>query len=849
MVALVVRHRIVVTGVVQGVGFRPHVARLAARHGLTGWCRNSSTAVTVEVQGAEAAVEAFRAELVEQAPPLAKILTVRHDVRPVLLAPDNPDGTDDTADATGPAAFAILASDDAPGGRTLVPPDVATCDDCLAELRDPNDRRFGHPFITCTNCGPRLTIITDVPYDRPATSMARFPMCAACAREYADPADRRYHAQPIACPGCGPRLVLSRPSDTDPAGEPLDAGRDAADAARLLGRVRAALLAGQIVAIKGIGGYHLAVDARREDAVARLRHRKHRPHQPFALMACDLATVGAIAELNPAAEALLTDPARPIVILHARPDAPGAAPRVAPGLAPRVAPGVAPGLAELGVMLPYAPVHHLLLDDELPLLVLTSGNVSGEPLVTRDDEALARLGGIADLILAHDREIVVPCEDSVWMLDGDEPLPVRRSRGYAPLPVVLRAGPETPPVDAPVVLAAGAEVKNTVALARDGWAFVSGHVGDLETLSARRHYEATAAALVAFHRRAPDVVAADAHPGYASRAWAVAAAEAYGVPLVAVQHHHAHLAALAAEHGLLGGEPVLGIVADGTGYGCDETIWGGELLLLTDGGATAKRLGHLRPWPLPGGDSGVRHPSRQAVGALAAAGIDAAGTVPHIAAGASAATLAALVTGSRGWVATSSAGRLFDVAAALLGVRQDVTYEAQAAIELEALARTATEPAPFPRPLITSDTGDTSDSDSAPHTSEADGHLMLDPRPALAVLADVSRRTAADGWVADPGSAAAGSYAAERYAAWALGFHEWMAAGLAELAARAASRYGIATVGLTGGCFQNRLLLSATRRQLATRGLTTLTHRVVPPNDGGLSLGQCAVAAARHHPT
>lgn len=634
---------------------------------------------------------------------------------------------------------------------------------------------------------------------------------------YADPLDRRYHAQPIACPDCGPRLVLTRASTADGRGEPLDAGRDAQATARILDRVRAALLGGQIVAIKGIGGYHLAVDARDEDAVVRLRDRKHRPHQPFALMARDLTTAAAIAQVTPAAGELLTDPARPIVILAARPKG-----------AVSLAPSVAPGLAEWGIMLPYAPTHHLLLDDDLPLVVLTSGNVSGEPLVTRDDEAARRLAGIADLILRHDREIVVPCEDSVWMMDGDEPLPVRRSRGYAPLPVRLGAvsddlgGADAP--DPPVVLAAGADVKNTVALARDEWAFMSGHVGDLETLAGRRHHEATAAALVAFHRRTPHVVAADAHPGYASRAWAAAAAEAYGVPLVTVQHHHAHLASLAAEHGLLGGPPVLGIVADGTGYGCDETIWGGELLLLTDGGAHIERLGHLRTWPLPGGDAGVRHPARQAVAALAAAGIDATGTLPHAALGASAATLAALVDGSRGWVATSSAGRLFDVAAALLGVRQEVTYEAQAAIELEALARHAAKAAPCAAPIVANLV-------PAAPTTDGAGTLTLDPRPLLAELAEVSRRASGT----DPGTSAT----------WALAFHDWLATGFAELAARAASRYGIATVGLTGGCYQNRLLLSATRRHLATRGLTVLTHRVVPPNDGGLSLGQCAVAARR----
>ena len=811
-----VRHRIVLTGVVQGVGFRPHVARLAARHALAGWCRNTSMAVVVEAEGPEAAVRAFTHALTNEAPRLARIVGCEVAVR-------RPEG------GTG---FVIVPSEPEATGRTLIPPDVATCPDCLRELTDPADRRYRHPFITCTNCGPRLTIITDVPYDRPATSMADFPMCPACAAEYGDPADRRFHAQPIACPDCGPSLRL-----LDPDGRLRDTGRDAPSTGRILAQVTSALAAGRIVAIKGIGGFHLAVDATNESAVRRLRARKRRPHQPFALMARDEATAAAIVELCAAGRALLGDPARPIVVLPTA-STPGSVPTgaVSAAVAPVIAPSVAPGLGELGVMLPYAPVHHLLLDGAIPVLVMTSANPSGEPLVSAESEAIRRLGNIADVILSHDRDIVVPCEDSVWMLDGDDPLPVRRSRGYAPLPVPLVAhAPPTgaaaelnPSAPAPTVLAAGAEIKNTVGLTRDGWAFISAHVGDLATLAGRRQHEATAAALVAFHRSPPQVVAADAHPGYASRSWAQAAAQAYGVPLVTVQHHHAHLAALAAEHGLIGAGPVLGIVADGTGYGCDETIWGGELLLLTDGGARFERLGMLRPWPLPGGDAGVRHPGRQAVAALAAAGLDPTATAPYARLGAAAPTIAALVGRPTGWVATSSAGRLFDVVAALLGVRQEVSYEAQAAIELEALARRADGAVPLPAPCVTAHQPD-------PDRPDAPGLLVADPRPLLAALA-------ADPVASAAASTDAGGAEAAR-ARWALAFHDWLAAAFVAMAEPAARRYGVRAVALTGGCFQNRLLLAATRRRLAESGLGALTHRVVPPNDGGLALGQCAVAA------
>ncbi|MEQ6902913.1 carbamoyltransferase HypF [Nocardioides sp. YIM 152588] len=772
-----VRRRVEVRGLVQGVGFRPYVARLAAQAGVDGWCRNDATCVVIEVEGPPARVADFEARLPSGAPPLSRIREV---------------GATDVA-PQGAAGFAIVASREAGGERTLVAPDTAVCAECLAEMSDPGDRRYRHPFITCTACGPRLTITLDLPYDRPATTMAGFAMCAACAAEYADPRDRRYHAQPIACHDCGPRLTALAPD-----GRTVAAGTEPALAAAV-----AALRTGRIVAVKGIGGYHLACDAADAAAVAALRRRKGRPDQPFAVMARDLGVarllVEGLAEPGGAA-ALVTGPERPIVLLPARADAP-------------VAGGVAPGLDELGVMLPYAPLHHLLLADlpdgspgAPPALVMTSGNASGEPLCHRDDEALERLGGLADLVLAHDRDIAVPVEDSVlaWPGDGAAPVPVRRSRGHAPLPVDLPGDPGT-------VLAAGAELKNTVALARDGRAFVSAHVGDLESYAGRATHARVADQLVRFHRSAPALVVADAHPGYASRAWARTYADEHAVPLLEVQHHHAHLASLAAEHGRLG-EPLVGLVLDGTGYGCDATIWGGELLRLTDGGAGAERLGHLGAVRLPGGDEGVRNPVRVAALALLAAGETWDGTpVAGALTAAEAPFLDRVHRSGLGAVDTSSAGRLFDAVASLLGVRHRITYDAQAAIELEALARrwrraARAEPDALPFPVV-------------------DG--VLDPRPLIAALAAAVRAGVDRGALA-----------------WA--FHDALARAGAEAASAAlAAGPGADTVGLTGGVFVNRVLLERTRHHLARHGLRALTHARVPANDGGLSLGQIAVGVRR----
>lgn len=761
-----VRRRLVVRGIVQGVGFRPHVLRLAEALDLAGTCRNDVTSVVIEVEGPPGPVAEFVRRLSADAPPLARVMSVEQDD----LTP------------SGQRGFAIVASTAAGGVRTMVPPDTATCDDCCRELADPDDRRYRHPFLTCTNCGPRLTVTEDLPYDRALTTMARFPMCEACAQEYADPRDRRNHAQPIACHDCGPQLRV-----VDRSGDELAAGTEASLRAAVT-----ALRAGQIVAIKGLGGYHLACDAASSTATAELRERKQRPDQPFAVMVADLATAARVVEVGEAA-GVLGSPERPIVLLPRRDDAP-------------VADCVAPGLDELGVLLPYTPLHHLLfaeLPDGSPgapsVLVMTSGNLSGEALCFEDEDAVERLGAIADVFVTHDRPIAVPCEDSVVAWHDGQIVPLRRSRGFAPLPI------EVPHAEG-VVVAAGAEIKNTVALARDGFAFLSAHVGDLGSLASRAAQAGAAAQLLRFHRATPALLVADRHPGYGSRAWAQGLAAEHGVPLLEVQHHHAHLASLAAEHGRLD-DPVLGLVFDGTGYGCDGGIWGGELLLLGDGGRTADRLGHLGTVRLPGGDEGVRHPVRTAALALLAAGEELAGTPV-------ADTLTELETrflrraheSGEGWAATSSAGRLFDVVSALLGIRGRVSYEAQAAIELEVAAARAKQTVALRLPVVVDD----------------DGNLRIDPDPLVRDLAAALR-------------------AAESRAGLAWGFHAALADAAATLAGRAADATGVRTVGLTGGVFNNRLLLRLLTARLEAAGLEVLTHRLVPAGDGGLALGQVAV--------
>ncbi|MCW2902403.1 MAG: (NiFe) hydrogenase maturation protein HypF [Streptosporangiaceae bacterium] len=759
------RRRVTVEGVVQGVGFRPFVHRLATELGVAGFVGNDSGSVFIEIEGARRTVETFLRRLRTDAPPLSQISEVR---------------AEPMARADGEGAFRIVSSRVAPGARTLVPPDVAVCADCLRELFDPGDRRYRHPFITCTNCGPRFSIIRSLPYDRPATTMAGFPMCAACAAEYHDPGDRRFHAQPLCCHGCGPRLTFTR-------AQAAVTGSDTA-----LSAAQRALADGLVVAVKGIGGYHLACRADSPAAVRRLRERKARGGKAFAVMARDLATAHRLAEVDEAEAAVLLGSARPVVLLRRRPGAPVAAE------------DVAPGNPLLGVMLPYSPLHHLLFAP-IPggtarppeVLVMTSANLSEEPICFDDQDARDRLPLLADAVLAHDRPIHVPCDDSVVrVVDGRE-LPIRRSRGYAPLPVRLPAAAEP-------ILAVGGELKNTFCVTEGHHAFCSAHVGDMGNLETLRAFERSAAQLATLCGSRPVRLAADAHPGYLTRRWAED--HAADRPLHLVQHHHAHVASLLAEHGRLG-EPIVGVAFDGTGYGLDAAVWGGEVLLLGRDSHRFTRAGHLRTVPLPGGDAGVRNPCRMALSHLAAADVPWDPDLPPVAA-CSPAELRALRSQLRsrlGCVDCTSMGRLFDAVSSLLGVRHRIGYEGQAAIELEVLAAGAGGTPPALRLTVGTDG-------------------VMDPRPMLRGLI-------------------AGLRAGTPVADLAAGFHEAVAVAVAETVTSAGRRAGVRLAGLTGGVFQNVLLLRACRDRLREAGFEVLIHRVVPPNDGGLALGQAAVAA------
>jgi hydrogenase maturation protein HypF len=756
------RVRARVRGTVQGVGFRPYVHRLASELGLAGFVLNDERGVLLEVEGDGGSVDAFLARLPAEAPPLA---TVEH-VAAGPLAP------------TGVQGFAILASERTGEALALVPVDTATCADCLAELRDPADRRFRHPFVTCTNCGPRFTIVRDVPYDRARTTMAGFAMCDRCRAEYTDPADRRFHAEPIACPDCGPVLRL-----VDAGGAPI-AGDPVAEAA-------AALRAGRIMAVKGLGGFHLACRADREGPVLALRERKRREEKPFALMAADLAAARRLVVLEPAEEELLTGPERPIVLARRRKDA-------------RVARAVAPRSADLGVMLPSTPLHHLLLDGVGTGLVMTSGNASDEPIAFRDADALERLAGICDLLLLHDRPIHMRADDSiVRAVPGRRPLVLRRARGRVPASIALPAAATRP------VLGCGAELKSTFCLAKGVHAWVGQHIGDLRTWEALEAFREGVAHVERLFAVRPEVVAHDLHPDYLSTGYAL---DRDGVEHVAVQHHHAHLAAVLAEHGVCG--PAVGAIFDGTGIGPDGTVWGGELL--AGDAAGYERAGHLAAVRLPGGDRAAREPWRMACAWLAAA----LGEAPEP----PLALAAAVDPGAWDAVArlacdggpptptaplTTSMGRLFDATAALCGLRARTSYEGQAAAELEAAAAASHDAGSYALPV-----------------RETGGGLVLDAgETILAVARDVARGAPPE-WVA-------------------ARFHRGVAAATAAACAALAEARGVATVVLAGGVWQNRVLLAETATALERRGLRVLVPERLPPNDGAISYGQVAVAVAQ----
>jgi hydrogenase maturation protein HypF len=760
------RHVISVRGVVQGVGFRPFVYRIALDEGLAGIIGNDTDGVTIEVEGPTTSLDSFLARLRSEAPPLSRIDSI--DVR--------------KSKPTGETGFRIVASEVLGRVSTGIPADAATCPDCLRELLSPLDRRFRYPFLNCTNCGPRFTITRRIPYDRPQTSMAHFKMCPACQAEYDDPADRRFHAQPNACWDCGPQLSLMNADGTAiPAIDPVDA-------------TITLLAEGQILAIKGIGGFHLSVDATSDAAVMRLRQRKHRYGKPLAVMVRDLEAARAICDLTEAEEKLLTTPARPIVLLRRREPGP-------------IASSVAPDIPWLGIFLPYAPLHHLLFaDGRLRALVMTSANLSEEPIAIDNDEARARLGAIADAFLMHNREILQRCDDSVTAIVDGAPQLIRRARGFVPLGIPL-------PIESPPLLAVGGHLKNVFALARGRFVYQSQHLGDLENLTGLNFFRESLDHLMRTFEIEPETVVYDLHPGYLSTEWAKEWAGERNLRVIAVQHHHAHIAGCMAEHALEG--PVIGLSLDGTGYGTDGRIWGGEVLIARPD--TFERFAHLEYVPMPGGDAAVKEPWRMAFAALCTAGFDRDNAVAL--SGASeqeARVIERMIERNLNAPLTSSLGRLFDAVAAVVLSRRTVDYDAQAAIELEGIAvdepiETRVIPA-YEMELID---GNWSTRDS----------LKISAGPLWRALVQDLRAG-----VANPRIAAR--------------FHAAVASAFVRAAVQARAATGIKQVALSGGCIHNRRLARLLHIGLESEEFEVFQHRTVSPGDGGLSYGQAAVAAA-----
>lgn len=805
-----------VTGIVQGVGMRPFVYREAMAHGICGWVLNAGDGVHIEAHASVEALDGFVAALSEHAPAATRV----EHVEVMDLAPGN-------WDAANEQGFRIVASQDQTAHTTLISPDIATCDDCLRELFDPADRRFHYPFINCTNCGPRFTIIRSLPYDRAATSMNRFPMCPTCAAEYADPLDRRFHAQPDACFDCGPHItwrevncgVVPTAVDATPA---VGSTREASDA--IIERCVELLAGGGIVAIKGLGGFHLACDATNEQAVRELRRRKRRSNKPLAVMVRDLADAERLCHIDGVERNLLAGSVRPIVLLRRR--ATGNDAYGSPD-APELAPSVAHDLPELGVMLPYTPLQHLLLaaaeTHGMHALVMTSGNLSEEPIETDDDLAWEHLvaAGIADALLGNDRAILSRYDDSVVRVVDDAVMPVRRARGYAPQPLPLPALASA----APCVLACGPQQKATIALTREDTngasaCFVSQHIGDVENGATFDAWNAARTRLEDLFDLVPAALACDLHPSYLSSQWAREQAQEQGLPLVEVQHHHAHIASVMAEAiaaGQLASDArVLGIAFDGTGAGTDGTIWGGEFLVA--GLADFERTAHLRTWALPGGAASVRDARRNAFALLGELGLlerpGAAGILGSLDEQTRSIT-ATMIERNINSPRTSSMGRLFDAAAAILGICGTATYEGEPAIELEAAAWRA-----FGRENASS-----TDSQVGASTP-ADGSPILDPKPLFeALLSGIEADAPTD--------------------RLALGFHIVIARASARIASEICAREGIDTVALSGGVFMNRLLLRLLTRELKDAGLAVLVPCTVPVNDGCIAYGQAAVARAR----
>lgn len=749
------RTRFHINGIVQGVGFRPYVFRLATEERLFGFVNNGSDGVTIEVEGKSENLNRFALRLQAEAPPLARIQEVSSRNMPVC----------------GDTRFNITQTTAHDSPQTLISPDVSVCEDCLRELRDPSNPRFEYPFINCTNCGPRFTIVRQIPYDRPKTSMADFPMCAYCEREYRDPLNRRFHAQPVACPQCGPHLWIER------------RGQVIANHSKALMVALDALNDGCVIAIRGLGGFHLAADARNPKAVAKLRNRKGREHKPFAIMVRDLAIANKLCHVDPVGRSALTDGRRPIVLMPRRTDS-------------DICAQVAPKQGNLGLMLPYTPLHALLLDKSFDALVMTSGNHSNEPIAAELDEARARLQPLADLLLMHNREIVTRCDDSVFLTTRLGAVPIRRARGYVPEPIRVKTLFEKP------LFACGGQFKTTTALCRDHWVFMSQHLGDQDQASSFDFFLDASRHLQSVLRITPQAIACDMHPDYLTSKWA----RAQSLPLFEVQHHHAHLAALHAEHGLE--SPILGVVLDGTGYGSDGTIWGGELLF---GDAhSCERLAWLDPVAMPGGTAAIREPWRMGIAYLRHLMGSAWVHHPHPLVEQRTAPerdiLERAIAQRLHAPLTSSCGRLFDAVAALIGIRQQVTYEGQAAIELETISRIANA-----QPLETI-------------------HLhKLGPLPLAGVIESILQRYRNQQSPAEIGR-------------W---FHQWLSELWLQACSLARDQTGCQQVGLTGGVFQNRLLTETLAQNLEDAGFQVYIHRQVPPNDGGIALGQAMVAQAQ----
>ncbi len=789
--------RIHITGIVQGVGFRPFVYNLAEGLGVTGWVRNTSAGVDIQVDGDQPTLDAFLRSLRDDAPSLALITDLEVD-------PCSPNGF---------SSFEIIPSEPVPGAFQPISPDVGVCQDCLRELFDPHDRRHRYPFINCTNCGPRFTIIKDIPYDRPQTTMAPFEMCPACAAEYQDPRDRRFHAQPVACAECGPHVWLEAAQGSN--GSHLLTPNPLSSEDQAILETQHLLEQGRILAIKGLGGFHLACDATNSEAVAELRRRKLRVDKPFALMMPNIETVAQHCYLKEAERELLTSPQSPIVLLWRRPES-------------MIAQAVAPGQNTLGIMLPYTPLHYLLFSSTAPFtaLVMTSANLSEEPIATDNQEARQRLADLADAFLMHNRDIHIRCDDSVVPVappnsqpQTPNPYPLRRSRGYAPYPIVL-------PHATPPILATGPELKNTFCLTKDRYAFISHHIGDLENYETLQAFENGIDHYQRLFRIQPEIIAYDLHPDYLATRYALDRAESEHIPAVGVQHHHAHIAACMAEHGLEGDRPVIGVSFDGTGYGDDGAIWGGEFLLANYTGY--HRFAHLAYTQLPGGDKTIREPWRMALSWLYTAGIDWAEDLPPVIhANSQSLTpnspsltpnpqLSALhhqLSTAVNAPPTSSIGRLFDAVAALVGLRQTVNYEAQAAIELEALAD-PNEIDHYPLAILAPEA-----------TSENNEHAkLIDPAPMFhALLADLRSGTSI------PTISAR--------------FHNGLAQAVLLIALAMRKEFEANTVVLSGGVWQNMTLLNKSITLLKKEGFEVLIHEKVPANDGGLSLGQAVIAA------